>query len=181
MSNDFIDMGERVDDLKDDLGDNIDSHVEDAVDDTAERAAHNVRRNDSRAHGELLAHLVTGAEVHDPSKLASYKVSAPREYKVLEFGSGQRRDKTADKAYKSPDPKPPLEPILSWITAKGIQPDPDGPYDTQVGLAVAIQETIGDLGTRPHPFVRPAWYSQYGRTHIKGEARKAMRKSVRRV
>lgn len=176
VASDFFDAGERVDDLIDDLEDGIDESTESGMETAAREVRRRVDDNDSIATGTLY-----GALAEEPTEqptgggiVAHQTIEIPDQYKPLEYGTGRYGP------YPAPDPKPPLEDILTWVVAKGITPRSSGPYETQIGLAKAIQETIGMMGNRPHPFARPGWYGPRGREHVKREIASGMSRAVRR-
>ena len=56
---------------------------------------------------------------------------------------------------RKPGPMPPVQPIIDWIRARGIEPR-DPSIRTQRGLAFAIARKISRDGTEAQPFMRPA-------------------------
>jgi len=188
----FQQGAELVGDLADDLQDRLDDGVADEMEETAVAARRRVSANDSVASGRLLARLVHREQRRLASRssvFAVHTVVAPEVYKYHEYGTGQRGrqsagfgatfDRPSDGPYKAPNPMPPYEPIRRWVVEKGLTPDPDGPYDSQLELASAIQRTIGERGTYAHPFMRPTWFERE-RSVTRGAAR-AIRTATRRT
>jgi len=115
--------------------------------------------NDSIARRELMR-SVSYKHHRDSPLFMHTSVEAAPWGRYVEYGTGSRAHRDTQpnhRQYKAPGPKPPLQPILAWVVEKNITPTA---YDTQYGLAIAIQETIGQMGQFPHPFMRPVWFDQ---------------------
>ena len=56
---------------------------------------------------------------------------------------------------RDPGPMPPVQPIIDWIRARGIEPR-DPSIRSQRGLAFAIARKISRDGTEAQPFMQPA-------------------------
>jgi hypothetical protein len=183
MTNDFIDASGIGDDLADELHDRLPDAVESGMGETHDEAVREVRRNDSDVGGSNPPRVPLVTALHVAEKptdaMATVALQAPERYANLEFGTGIYHTGAPNGPYATPDPHPPFEHILAWVVEKGITPDPSGPYDTQIGLAEAITFAIGDLGNKPHPFMRPAWRSPNGWRAIVDEASDAMSRAVR--
>lgn len=172
MGNDFTDFAERVRDAKDDMGDRIDDTVEDEMRTNHRDAQQRLATSESNASGDpVIVEPESSNTIVDV--VSAWQITAPWPYAAVEFGLGPR----GDGEYPAPDPKPPFEAILQWILDKGIEPEK---YDTYYGLAEAIQDTIGELGTHSYPFLRPMWRTG-GRQRVLDGVSQAMSRTLRRV
>lgn len=96
----------------------------------------------------------------------------------IEYGTGvmQRGSPRHGERFKSPSVAP-TQSIFNWIQTKGITARNPEYEDSDYALAEAIAESIQRFGTRPQPFMRPAWHQheqQLYRAHDRG-VRKALR------
>lgn len=172
-----------MDDVIDDLPDELEHVVTEPMEGVARRAANEA----PEATGRLVQSLRDdGTPAVDAPRrslsspgtfIARSTVGVPGVYAYTEYGTGTYNDPTSRYNFSSPDPAPPIEPIVRWITAKGITPRE---YDTTYGLAAAIQQTIGQFGTRAHPFMRPAWHDSRTKRDFRSEARTRVRAAVKR-
>jgi len=157
MSDSFANVAKRVEKLRDDLEDGFESTTRDETRKMEGEVQIELANNDSIAHGTLLD-SVSYTERRGSPLLIHTSVEAAPWGRYVEYGTGSRASRDTQpnhRQYKSADPKPPLEPILSWVVEKGITPTE---YDTQYGLAIALQETLGEMGQIPRPFMRPVWF-----------------------
>lgn len=181
MTTDFGDMADRVGKLRDRyLPEEHEKATNDATAQLRDEVENNVRQNDSVARKNLVNDVQHDKDVR-PSAMVAHAVSVPEWGKYLEHGTGlrSRRDTLPDSEnYPAPSPMPPFEAIMSWVLAKNITPRK---YDSKYALAEAIQKRIGEVGTFPHPFMRPAWWGTYGRQYIKRQNRLAQRRALRRM
>jgi len=176
MANALHKAAEKYDDLDDDIEDEIEESASDATEEVAREARGEVAAGESglgnNATGKLMGHLSQQPEegrhvAEDALEGVNYggaivyggKVAVPEFYKYLEYGTGLKGrenssyDWVDSKEFKAPEPMPPFSKILGWVTEKPVLPRE---YNTQYGLAKAIQREIALLGTMPHPFLRPA-------------------------
>lgn len=168
-----------------DLADELEDEHEDATKDSIQTLHNSVRRhlttNDSVARTELLRDIKYSPSVSEhPRTFTSHAVHLPDWSKYLEHGTGSRGATDSHRGsipFPSPQGLPPFQPILTWVIAKNLQ---STEYNTRYGLAAAIQETIGDEGTFPHPFIRPAWRGPRGKRNIISKNLAAMKHAVRR-
>lgn len=182
VADDFRDVAEQVGDLRDELADQTDEAVEDGMQRVTNEARSQLYLNDSVARGVTVSQLRTTEQTPErPDTIGRYATVAPPYAAYVEYGTGRSRQRGVvnEFRYKAPDPKPPFGPIYEWVVAKNIQPRSDE-IETQTELAVAIQESIGDNGTRPHPFMRPAWASTGGKVNVVSETTQAIRRATRR-
>lgn len=181
-------LAEKVGDLRDNLDENLDSEVDEAMGDTADQVRQNISENDSVASGRLLQAADDDDAVGGPSTVTARKIAVPWWYHYPEYGTGARGGSTMwpdDKSFPSPSPIADVEAIQQYIDEKGIT---GRHYDESrrdngdpSPLAWAIATTIGEIGTEPHPFMRPAWYgSSNGRQHVLDSAKRAINTSLRR-
>jgi len=177
---DFSDAASRVSDLRDNLEDGHRDATRDSMDTMETGVQYNIRANQSIAR-RVLVKNVEQRRLRTASTFVAQYVGVPEWGKFLEHGTGSRGGSTRypdDDTYKSPDPLPPIDPILAWVIAKQLQSDE---YDSKRALAEAIARTIGEEGTYPHPFLRPTWYStQFGYRNIIDANHTAMKTALRR-
>jgi len=175
-------MAERVRDFADDLEDAFADATESALDDLRNYVRMRLIRNQSVARTVLLRDVDEGPVIPASANvIVSRAVHLPEFAKYLEYGTGDRGrtdDLRGSITYDGPSGLPPYDPILQWVLAKNLQSDE---YGSQYALAEAIRRTIGEEGTFPHPFVRPAWRGPNGKVGIVTENRRALRQTVRRV
>jgi hypothetical protein len=159
--------------MADDLDDEVEGAIEGGADATGVQAKREVQRNDSIAHGNLIAGLETASLTDElPSGEVGATLISTMPYSgFVEYGTGSYNTSVDPfTSYKSPDPKPPVGPIHQWVIRKGLTPDARiefGPDDDvrperihiteQRKLAQRIAATIGKYGNKPHPFMRPAY------------------------
>jgi len=181
MVTSFSKMADRVEELADDMADNFD----DATDESTKALQNSVRRhltsNDSVARGQLLRDIRRTNLAVTGNIATGYAVHLPEWAKYLEYGTGQRGQEDSARGsipFPSPDPLPPFDPILQWVLAKNLTPTE---YSGKYALAEAIQRTIGEEGTFPHPFIRPAWRGPRGKRGIIAANKDALSQSVRDI
>lgn len=109
-----------------------------------------------------------------PETYATWEITGPDYWRFLEFGTGM------GSKYKAPSPQSPIIPIYEWVVAKGIVPDPTGPYDTQWQLAGAIAADTSS-GTKQHKFARPAWRGANGHRAIVEEVHDGAKRGARKT
>ena len=160
---DFGDMAASLRDMADELDDGFDNDTESTMEKSQEKAKFRLVQNDNIARGRAGGVL---AQIETIPLDNGWQVVAPKPTTFIEFGTGPR----GEGRHKAPDPMPPLQPILNWIIEKGIVPTE---YDSVYGLAVAIQETIGQFGTQNYPFMRPTWWG-YTKPTLKRSWRSTM-------
>lgn len=172
---DFGDAAKKVQKLKYNIKEETDRSLEDAMQDVVRTMRRFLRKNDSVATRTLLEGIRTfeGPE-SDPIAYTSQHVVGPEYWRFLEFGTGIY----TSRGYKAPGGHAPISDIETWVRAKGIVPEPDGPYDTQEELAEAIAFDI-TRGTRSHPFVRPSWRSLQGKRHVKESVEDGIGNAIR--
>lgn len=173
-------MASRVSDFRDDLEDEHERATEESMGRLQNQVRTNLIRNDSIARTALLRDIDESL-APEYSEMVARAVTMPDWAKYLEMGTGPRaqRDTLPDHdQYKSPSHGPPLERILTWIVAKNITPTE---YDTVYELASAIQEVIGEQGTFPSPFYRPAWHGTHGYQNVTQANKRAQRRALRRL
>jgi len=175
-------MADRVRDFADDLEDAFADATESALDDLRDDVRMRLIRNQSVARTALLRDVREDPLVPESANaVVARGVNLPEFAKYLEYGTGDRGrtdDLRGSITYDGPSGLPPYDPILQWVVAKNLQ---SNEYDSQYALAEAIQRTIGEEGTFPHPFVRPAWRGPYGKVGIVTENRRALRRRTRRI
>ncbi len=168
---DFGRVARKISKLPDKLENSLDSEIESETKLMSSTANRNLVQNRSVATGELLG-KTRHTELQRPEHFTTHAVRAhDPKARFVEYGTGYR----GEGRFKSPGAKPPVDNILEWIVEKGIQPYA---YDTQYALADAIAETIQAYGTRPHPFMRPAWREHKHNFSSRGSH--AISKAVRR-
>lgn len=180
MTSDFSDMASRVSDFRDDLEDEHEDATEESMGKLQNVIRENLISNDSIARSTLLRDIDEVLDTQQPQMVAR-AVTMPDWAKFLEHGTGPRaqRDTLPDHdQYKAPSPGPPIERILTWIVAKNITPTE---YDTVYGLAEAIVEVIGEQGTFPSPFYRPAWHGTQGYQNVIQANKHAQKRALRRL
>lgn len=179
MTSDFEQMAKQVNNLRDNLEDEHERATEDAMSDMRGMVQGEIRKQDSVARGVLVSDVRATATTNYET-FVEQSVHVPEWAKYLEHGTGQRgqRDVLPDgETYAAPDPVPPIEHIITWIVEKGITPTE---YDTVYGLASAIQDTIGMVGTFAHPFLRTTWWGPFGYQHVIDANVNAMSRALRR-
>lgn len=174
MTSDFKRAASRVKKLEHRMGAEIEDGLEDGVEDMVSEMKRHLARQGSVASGTLIRgiHQVTEPDVV-PGAAAGQLIFGPNYWRYLEFGTGM------GSKYKAASPQAPVEPIHRWIVAKGILPDPTGPYDTQLELARRIAETAG-TSTEAHPFIRPTWRGPRGKERIVKRVGDGMERAVDR-
>jgi hypothetical protein len=187
-------VAQQVRDVRDDMKENLQTAVPDAMEDTTEQAQTNVERNDSVATGALHDELdpveLEPGPHRSSNTVTSVRLRVPWPYMYVEMGTGLRGGASPypdNEQYPSPSgvSDQMLANIQQWIEDKGVvgkfysaAREPDG---SPSPLANAIAESIVDFGTKPHPFLRPAWYgSRHGRLHVFKRMDRAMSRAVRR-
>lgn len=148
------------------LVDDVADEAENFLQGVQVNASINVNENGSEASGELLELL----RAQDPTRVETddgyeLSISLPPEYNYLEYGTGERGGLTdgargGQKYFEAPD-QPPINAIKEWIKTKGVEPRYRDLSDHQ--LAYAIATKITQVGTKAHPFLRPAFYEQLER------------------
>jgi hypothetical protein len=181
MTSDFGEMADRVGDFRDELEEQHEQRTKDAMGEMRVSVRNRIAQNDSVARQQLVRD-VRESPTGNGASLVERAVSVPEWAKYLEHGTGQRgkRDTQPDhESFSAPSPMPPLENIIEWIIAKNITPTE---YDTTYGLASAIQETIGNVGTFAHPFLRPVWFNaRTGYKHVVRENHRGLKIALRRL
>lgn len=169
---DFGRLAKDIKKLPRDLKNSLDSEVKSEVKLMSATADRKLVTNRSVATGELLG-KTKHTELKRPEHFTTHAVRAKDpKARFVEYGTGFR----GEGRFKAPGTKPPVENILEWIVEKGIQPYA---YDTQYALADAIARVIMHYGTRPHPFMRPAWREHKNNFSSRGSH--AVTKAVRRL
>jgi len=174
-------MADRIKDLADDMDDNFESATDDATNALQNSIRRHLTTNDSVARGQLLRDIRRTNLAATGNLATSYVVHLPEWAKYLEHGTGERGQTDGTRGsipYPSPDPLPPFDPIWTWVVAKNIT---STEYESTIALAGAIQETIGQEGTYPRPFIRPAWRGPRGKRAIIAANKDALSTSVRNV
>jgi hypothetical protein len=95
----------------------------------------------------------------------------------VEYGTGLRgltQSPMSGANFDSPDVAP-YDAIREWIDTKGITPRQ---FDSRDALASAIADSIKAFGTRPHPYMRPAWSAH--ESDLKRAHRNGVRQGIRR-
>lgn len=163
MSSNADKIAAKVQKLKDDIEDETERGLAVGMGRLLGAMKHRLIVNRSIATGTLLRGLeLERAAAEHPEAYAAMEIVGPDYWRFLEFGTGR------GSKYKAADPQSPIMPIFEWIEAKGILPDPTGPYDTQWQLAKAIAADTS-TGTKQHKFARPAWRGRHGRDAIVDE------------
>jgi hypothetical protein len=148
--------------------------LESGIDDFVSSMRKHLAKNGSIATGTLVQGLRSfDAPDVDPRGFTGQMVVGPEYWRYVEFGTGM------GSRYKAADPMAPPTQIYEWIRAKGIIPNPTGPYDTQWQLARAIAEDAG-RSTKASPFVRPAWRGANGKRHVVNETGRAWSRALDR-
>lgn len=179
MSSDFGEMADRVSDFSDELARQHERETEDAMEEMQSLVQAELRRGDSVARGVLVGDVREGT--YGGSAVVSRHVHVPEWAKFTEHGTGARGKQDtlpSGESYEAPSPLPPLDPILTWAIEKNVSPRE---YDTVYGMVGAIQESIGEVGTKPHPFLRPVWYGTHGYRAVIRANRQAQRTALRRL
>jgi len=185
---DFADKAADIRDLADQLPSELRGELMDGLEDTQDRA----RRLAPNATGDLDLQLATRPQRKGTTdnEVVTAAIEVPEEYKYVEFGTGIRGQRArdldpklaidpTDVNYESPDPAPPIENIHTWIRSRPVTPHQ---YDSAYELAVAIAVSIGQWGTQPHPFLRPAWNSvDAGWRHIRTRVDSAFERRCRQA
>lgn len=162
MSN-FGEAARKVQKLKYNIEEETERGLSSGMEDVEDALRRHLRKNDSVATRRLIDGIRTfeGPD-SDPIAYTSQHIVGPDYWRYLEFGTGR----WTSRGYKAPDNHAPIEPILEWVVAKGITPNPEDGYETQYEVAEAIAYSL-TTGTRQHQFVRPAWRSLQGKRHVK--------------
>ena len=180
---DFSDMADRISKFRKSWKEGVSETTVQAVERMEREVAIQLRTmNNSVARGNLLRSIASERQPTTGDVLVAVSVTAPSWGKYVEYGTGLRgrRDTQPNhEQYKSASPKPPIDPILTWVLAKNIVPRE---YDSQESLAYAIQETLGELGQIPRPFMRPVWFSQrHGYKSVVTDNHLELKKQLRRL
>lgn len=147
---DFGKLAKGLKKLPREMRDTLDNEIESEVKLMSSSADRNLVRNRSVATGQLLGRT-KHTKLQRPEHFTTHAVRAKDpKARFVEYGTGFR----GEGRFKAPGSKPPVENILEWIVEKGITPYA---YDSQYALADAIARVIENYGTKPHPFMRPAW------------------------
>lgn len=174
MANDFTRMAKRVKKLPSRMEEALDEEIGNEMEEMALTAIE-IHTSRSRATGTLSMRIRAKrdpTQAHSPSLLTHVVVAEEDYAKFVEYGTGFR----GEGRFKAPSSRPPIENILKWIVAAGIQPYA---FDSRYELAFAIADVIEAYGTRPAPFMRPAWTQH--RPQLSHRGRRAIKKSVRRL
>ena len=170
----------RVSDFKEDLPDSIEDSTREETRSMQGEVQIQLYQNDSVVFKNLLRDISID-EKRGSNALIHTGVTAPPWGRYVEYGTGQRASQDTSRnhqQYDSADPMPPYDPIIRWVTQKNVVPYE---YESQYALARAIQQTLGELGQYPHPFMRPVWFdTSRGYKQIVRGAHNAMRTSLRR-
>jgi len=184
MASDFGEMADRIADLRDThLPEAHEEATDETMGDLQDGVTAEIRKGDSVARGVLVSDVQHNTRDGSASHVTVQTVNVPEWAKYLEHGTGQRgrRDTLPDhESYTAPSPMPPFERILTWVVEKNVTPSADGPYESQIELATAIQQRIGDVGTFPHPFLRPVWYGTRGYRAVVRANERAIARALRR-
>lgn len=172
----------QIEDLKSDMTDNIASAVTEGMDDTADEMQQTIADNDSIASRRLYLEAKAENAATQGNVVERQKIRIPAVYKYVEYGTGPR----GDGQFAAPDGVSPdmLENLQSWIDDKGVigrdysaTPTPGEDWSP---LAEAIGRTIVEVGTNPHPFVRPTWRGTQGKEHVHNKIRRGINRAIRR-
>lgn len=184
MTNDFTRMAKRVEKLQTYIKTFVDVEIGRVMDRMATTARRNLMANNSVVTGTLASqtrHRNAQTEVVDALPSTGYathlvRADAPHA-PYVEYGTGvyQSGSPTGGGNFRSPS-VPPISAIHRWVRQKGIQPRV---YDDQFELARNIAETIATYGSRPHPYMRPAWHQH--RQGLSRGHRRGVRKALRRM
>lgn len=179
MPSDFGKISQKVSRFRDNLEDEHNRATEESMEELRVEVRNTISSNNSVARGTLIRDVRENETPQRPQMVAR-SVNVPRWSRYVEHGTGirARRDTLPDhEQYKAPDPMPPIEPIETWVIAKNITSDE---YSDPLSLAKAVQRDIGEMGTAPHPFMRPAWYGSRGYRNVIDANKRAFRRAWRR-
>lgn len=181
MSNDFTEMAQRVQRLPSRIKQLVDMELATEMAKTKVTVQRNILAQNNRASGALLQsidHLdgetISGTATVKTDGYSSHVVRAgggeAPHAPFVEYGTGIRQGTgTPNEGAQFPAPSaPPTDSIVTWMTQKGVEPRE---YDTIYGAAAAIAEDIARFGTKPHPYMRPAWTehrANYSAAHARG-------------
>lgn len=174
---DFADGAKKIQKLKSRLKDYGERGLDSSMESVSRTMGHYLEANRSEATGALRNSLtVTEGPLDGSGIFSSRQIYALDYWKYLEFGTGIY----TSRGYKAPGGGAPFVPIYEWIVAKGITPDPTGPYETQRELAYAISDSLSK-GTEQHKFVRPVWRGPVGKEKVIKTVKKSMEIAIRRT
>jgi len=155
---DYGDVADKLRDYKHNLKDEHDRKTRESMQSMRNAVSQKLIQNDSVARNVLIRDIRRSKRELSGS-FTAHSVHAPDWAKYLEYGTGSRARTDTEpnhEQYPSPDGWADIGAIETWIVAKNITPQY---YDTQSDLARAIARTIGEIGTFPHPFMRPVWFN----------------------
>lgn len=137
-------VAERVSDTPESVKDEVTDENEEKLKDTQRQARLTLELNNNVATGRLMEGIV----YQEDESLGVQRIKVRPDYApYVEKGTGMYGP------YPSPS-SPPFEQILLWINIKGVIPRK---YYSTFALAEAISHNIEQEGTKPHPFITPAW------------------------
>lgn len=190
MANSALKLAEAIEDLGNSVEDAALDEAKDGLDEVQADARSNVAHNDSAVTGDLMRDITVRRTPRGWSIVVDDDTPKPT---VLEFGSGPLFGTTG---LPSDIPNPPdapsfghsgrhselLESLQEWIEMKPVvgreYSDRRKSDGTPSELSFAIAESISTVGTKPHPYLRPAWYTHQHR--IKRGVRKAVARQAKR-
>lgn len=180
MPKGFKELAAQLEDLKDDIND----AANDAVANELNEAKKTAQSRIDKVRGNLWSSLRTARFSLDRTttrhKLVSVGKVAPHN-KYVELGTGAQFNpagiEDAPRPYKPPTFSPELvEAIDDWVHEKPVIPHT--PRYTQDDLGWAIAHVISEIGTSPHPFMRPAAHAHV--PQIPSSVKTAVRKEIRK-
>lgn len=172
-------LTKQLEELPETIEDAGEDSIEDELGTVKDRAQRNLRQNDTNWTRELS----TSATIFYRENGYSLRFTAGHG-PYVEYGTGGYFGTSVYpipsdvEAFPAPGgvTEDMVENIEQWIDDKGIVGEH---YSNDRDLAEAISHTIAALGTRAHPFLRPAWYGY--RERLINNAHRDIKRKVRRI
>lgn len=155
--------------------------------------------NDADWKGNLAASVQSHGVQYERNERMEVEISVGTDKSIapyapfVEFGTGDRKEETSDKAPTTWVPRKPdqypagypyespgihrdlIDNIIEWVKTKPLVPE--SPHiETQEQLGLVIASVIAEKGTFAHPFLRPAWYKN--KHFVKKAAKDQLRRAV---
>lgn len=161
--------------IEENLGDEVEDAVRDGAKATATEMQSNVAKGNTVWRGNLYRSI--SAEKKPGEKMSRYKIVADVPYAAfVEFGTGKLADPTAPMKFQFESPS--LGPNMVANITEWVMTKPVFFLNRTEEVAWAIARNIASDGTRPHMFMRPAWWKQKPIMLLR--ARLAVKKVIRR-
>lgn len=193
MTNQFTRAAKRVRKLERDIKTGVDAQIGTVMKRMEQDAQRNVLDDNTFMRGTLVKSIshhnvrtsemtIGGLRSRREPAYAQHIVRADAPHApYVEYGTGVRQrggPNSNSVQFKSPSMAP-TSAIYEWMQLKGVRPrvEVEG-GDSQLFAAHRIAERIKRLGSRAHPFMRPAWHAN--RASLSNAHARGVQKALRR-